>query len=98
VVDYYRRRDRVTLVDIDDAAPVQATRGDPVGSTETLLDRERLRAALSQLTEEQARVITLRFMEERSIAEVADLMDKTEGAIKALQYRAVLALRRVMQS
>ena len=51
-----------------------------------------------ELTEEQAEVITLRFMEERSIAEVADLMDKTEGAIKALQYRAVLALRRVMQS
>ena len=98
VIDYYRRRGRVTLVDIDDATPLRATHGDPVRSTETLLDREHLRAALFQLTEEQAQVITLRFMEERSIAEVADLMDKTEGAIKALQYRAVLALRRVMQS
>ena len=98
VIDYYRRRGRVTLVDIDDATPIRATHGDPVRSTETLLDREHLRGALFQLTEEQAQVITLRFMEERSIAEVADLMDKTEGAIKALQYRAVLALRRVMQS
>jgi RNA polymerase sigma-70 factor (ECF subfamily) len=98
VIDYYRRRGRVTLVDIDDATPVRATHGDPVRSTEALLDREHLRAALSQLTEDQAQVITLRFMEERSIAEVADLMDKTEGAIKALQYRAVLALRRVMQT
>jgi RNA polymerase sigma-70 factor, ECF subfamily len=98
VIDYYRRRGRVTLIDIDDATPVKATHGDPVRSTETLLVREHLRAALFQLTEDQAQVITLRFMEERSIAEVADLMDKTEGAIKALQYRAVLALRRVMQS
>jgi RNA polymerase sigma-70 factor, ECF subfamily len=98
VIDYYRRRGRVTLVDIDDAAPVKATHGDPARSAETLLDREYLRAALFQLTEEQAQVITLRFMEERSIAEVANLMDKTEGAIKALQYRAVLSLRRVMQS
>ena len=98
VIDYYRRRGRVTLVDIDEAAPVRATHGDPVRSTETLLKREQLRAALFQLTGEQAQVITLRFMDERSIAEVADLMDKTEGAIKALQYRAVLALRRVMQS
>jgi len=97
VIDYYRRRGRVTLVDIDEAAPIRATHGDPVRSTESLLSREQLRAALFQLTEEQAQVITLRFMEERSIAEVADLMDKTEGAIKALQYRAVLALRRVMQ-
>jgi RNA polymerase sigma-70 factor (ECF subfamily) len=98
VVDYYRRRGRVTLIDIDEATPIRATEGDPVRSTESLLNREQLRAALLQLTEEQAEVITLRFMEERSIAEVADLMDKTEGAIKALQYRAVLALRRVMQS
>jgi RNA polymerase sigma-70 factor (ECF subfamily) len=98
VIDYYRRRGRVTLVDIDEAAPIRATHGDPVRSSESLLNREQLRAALFQLTEEQAQVITLRFMDERSIAEVADLMDKTEGAIKALQYRAVLALRRVMQS
>jgi len=97
VIDYYRRRGRVTLIDIDEATPIRATEGDPVRSTESLLSREQLRAALFQLTEEQAQVITLRFMEERSIAEVADLMDKTEGAIKALQYRAVLALRRVMQ-
>ena len=98
VIDYYRRRGRMMLVDIDEATPVRATHGDPVRSTENLLNREQLRAALFELTEEQAQVITLRFMEERSIAEVADLMDKTEGAIKALQYRAVLALRRVMQS
>jgi RNA polymerase sigma-70 factor (ECF subfamily) len=98
VIDYYRRRGRVTLIDIDEATPIRATEGDPVRSTESLLNREQLRAALFQLTEEQAQVIALRFMEERSIAEVADLMDKTEGAIKALQYRAVLALRRVMQS
>jgi RNA polymerase sigma-70 factor (ECF subfamily) len=56
-----------------------------------------LRAALAKLTEEQAQVIALRFLDEFSIAEVAGMMDKTEGAIKALQYRAVLALRRVMQ-
>jgi RNA polymerase sigma-70 factor (ECF subfamily) len=96
VIDYYRRRQRATVVELEDAVPVQAVDGDPVASTELLIDRQRLRAALATLTEEQAQVITLRFLEELSIAEVADIMDKTEGAIKALQYRAVLALRRVM--
>ena len=71
--------------------------GNPVESTETQYERERLRRALSKLTEEQAQVITLRFLEDLSIAEVAEIMDKTEGAVKALQYRAVLALRRVME-
>jgi RNA polymerase sigma-70 factor (ECF subfamily) len=56
-----------------------------------------LRAALAELTEEQAQVINLRFLEDLSIAEVAEIMEKTEGAVKALQYRAVINLRRVMQ-
>jgi len=38
----------------------------------------------------------LRFLEGLSIAEAAQIMDKSEGAVKALQYRAVLALRRLV--
>ncbi len=97
VIDHYRRKHRATLVDIDDAEPVQAQAGDPVRSVENQYERERLRTALSKLTEEQSQVISLRLLEDLSIAEVADIMEKTEGAVKALQYRAVLALRRVMQ-
>jgi RNA polymerase sigma-70 factor, ECF subfamily len=98
VIDHYRRRQRATFIDIDDAPPLSATEGDPHRSVEARLESEHLRSALGQLTEEQAEVITLRFLEELSIAEVATIMDKTDGAIKALQYRAVLALRRVMQT
>jgi len=98
VVDHYRRKKRATIVDLDDAAPVRAQTGDPIDSMESQFERERLRAALAKLTDEQAQVIGLRFLEDLSIAEVAQIMDKTEGAVKALQYRAVLALRRVMQA
>ena len=97
VIDHYRRKHRATLVNIDDAEPVQAQAGDPVRSVENQYERERLRTALAKLTEEQSQVISLRFLEDLSIAEVAEIMEKTEGAVKALQYRAVLALRRVMQ-
>ncbi len=96
VIDHYRRRGRASFVDIDEAAPV-SDGVEPFQAVEARMNGERVQAALSRLTDEQAEVITLRFIEGLSIAEVADLMDKTEGAIKALQYRAVLALRRVMQ-
>lgn len=96
VIDHYRRRGRASFVDIDEAPPIGTTKDDPSHAVQASLDRENLRAALSRLTEEQAQVITLRFLEDLSIAETAAAMDKTEGAIKALQYRAVLALRRVM--
>lgn len=97
VIDFYRRRGRASFVDIDEAPPIVATRDEPARQVQAKLDREDLRAALNQLTEEQAQVITLRFLEGLSIAEVAAIMGKNESAIKALQYRAVLALRRIMQ-
>jgi len=97
VIDHYRRRGRATFVELEEAQPIVADEADPVRKVEARLESEHLRAALAKLTEEQAQVIALRFLDEFSIAEVAAMMDKTEGAIKALQYRAVLALRRVMQ-
>lgn len=97
VIDFYRRRSRASFVDIDEAPPIAVTEEEPFRKVQATLDREDLRAALNQLTEEQAQVITLRFLEDLSIAEVAAIMGKNEGAIKALQYRAILALRRIMQ-
>ncbi len=96
VIDHYRRRGRASFVDLDDVSPA-SSETEPFHAIEARLDRERVEAALSRLTEEQAEVIALRFLEGLSIAEAAEIMDKTEGAVKALQYRAVLALRRVMQ-
>jgi RNA polymerase sigma-70 factor, ECF subfamily len=96
VIDHYRRRGRATFVDIDEViAP--SPHGQPQSSVEAMLDSEQLRQALRKVTDEQAQVISLRFLEDLSIAETAEIMGKTEGAIKALQYRAVSALRRVMQ-
>jgi RNA polymerase sigma-70 factor (ECF subfamily) len=97
VIDYYRRNQRATFVDVDEVTSLRSLDGDPLKSAESRVEMDRLRQALGSLTEEQVQVITLRFLEDLSIAEVAGIMDKTEGAIKALQYRAVLSLRRVMQ-
>jgi len=42
---------------------------------------------------EQKRVVVLRFVEEKSIKEVASEIRKTEGAVKQLQFRALTNLR-----
>ena len=55
-----------------------------------------LRRAVLRLTEEQQHVIALRFGEELSLAETAQLMDKSVGAVKALQHRALASLARFM--
>ncbi|MBC7231745.1 MAG: sigma-70 family RNA polymerase sigma factor [Chloroflexi bacterium] len=93
VVDHFRagRQDDVPL----DEWPV-ASHEHPADVAERSLTQQRLRAAISQLTEEQSLVITLKFLEGMSNAEIAQLMGKSEGAIKSLQFRALAALRRII--
>jgi RNA polymerase sigma-70 factor (ECF subfamily) len=102
VIDYYRRRDRQQHVSLEDA-PFLPSEPDnpqinPVRFAELELSAERLHSAIARLTDEQAEVVSLRFLEGYSISEVADMMDKTEGAIKALQYRAVATLRQLLEN
>jgi len=55
-----------------------------------------LLGAVRQLNREQQECIVLRFLHGFSVAETAQAMSKNEGAIKALQYRAVRALHRLL--
>jgi len=98
VIDQYRRRGRATHVSIDDAPTLSTAPADePAKAAERRLDAENLRKAINRLTDEQASVVSLRFLGGYSIAEVAAMLDKTEGAVKALQYRAVSNLRRLLE-
>jgi len=97
VIDYYRQRDRQQQVSLEDTLTTTASDHNPVVMAEVSLDAQRLRTAIGRLTEEQSEVITLRFLEGYSISEVAEMLDKTEGSIKALQYRAVTTLRQLLQ-
>ena len=55
-----------------------------------------LRLAMRQLTEEQQQVIALRFGQGLNLAETAEIMNKSVGAIKALQHRALASLARII--
>jgi RNA polymerase sigma-70 factor (ECF subfamily) len=55
-----------------------------------------VRRAIRLLTPEQQHVLALRFADEFSLDETASLMGKTVSAIKALQFRAMAALRQIL--
>jgi RNA polymerase sigma-70 factor (ECF subfamily) len=59
------------------------------------------RATIFRLVEllpvEQKRVLVLRFVEEKSLKEVAREIGKTEGAVKQLQFRGLTTLRARME-
>jgi len=70
---------------------------DPATTIATRLEVEELRTALGTLTEEQQQVVLLRFVAEQSTAEVAQALEKTENAIKQLQFRALRSLGRLLE-
>jgi RNA polymerase sigma-70 factor (ECF subfamily) len=94
VIDYYRRRAREEKALMRrDGEPAQ---DDPAKDTERILTREKLVEAMSGLTEEQQQVVSLKFLEGYDNSEIAEIMDKTVGAVKALQFRALVALRKTI--
>ncbi len=66
---------------------------DPATQLEAVADRDRVRAALATLTPEQREVVIYRFFANLSGAEIALVMGKREGSIRALQFRAIGTLR-----
>ncbi len=55
--------------------------------------RARLFRAVEALPEDQRKVILLRFAEEKSIREIAADLNRSEGAVKQLQFRGLETLR-----
>jgi len=91
-----RRRDRPT-VELDDAYGLAAD--GPTAHERAVLGEEvdALRGAVKHLTGEQQEVLVLRFVEDLSSREVADILGKNEGAIRALQFRALGRLRTILR-
>lgn len=79
-----------------DQAADRTAGSDPLRAALRQSENETLVRAFEQLNEEQQQVIYYRFVENWSHAEVARAMRKSEGAIRALQFRALESLRRLM--
>ncbi|MBM4389420.1 MAG: sigma-70 family RNA polymerase sigma factor [Deltaproteobacteria bacterium] len=96
VIDHYRKKPKTPPVSINNLQVSEE--GNPVEIAEQKSEFERIMKAARKLTEAQREVIALRFVSDLSISETAQVMKRSEGAVKALQHSALSALRRVMAS
>jgi RNA polymerase sigma-70 factor (ECF subfamily) len=94
VTDQFRKQiPQQTVDEIDQQADPQSTTSQ---MAETLIEREKVRAAIVLLTPDQRQVIVLKFLEGWSNAEVAKSLDKSVGAVKSLQHRGLETLRQIL--
>lgn len=94
LVDYFRTLPKQGLVSIDNCYHLVESRAEKT-LDETLTHSE-LAKALKHLTDDQRRVIVLRFLQGMNIVETARTIGKTEDAVKKLQARGLMALRRIL--
>jgi RNA polymerase sigma-70 factor, ECF subfamily len=95
MIDVLRAHKRSQQVALEHALhiPVNVS----IYAVEERLDFEQVLRQLQNLPDPQREVIVLRFAEELSIGETAQVMQRTESAVKALQHRALESLRRYLR-
>jgi RNA polymerase sigma-70 factor, ECF subfamily len=92
VADHFRRRYRHPEQELLETAV--DPNNDPVDITDQTIAWQALGVALNELTADQRQALALRFGDDLSIREAAQIMGKSEGSVKQLQARAVAALAR----
>ena len=94
VIDHYRPRKQT--VSIDEVVSLPANDDAVVEQVQFRFDIQAMRDGLQFLTEEQQQVLILRFIAGLETSEISRQMGKAEGAIRALQMRALQALSKYM--
>jgi RNA polymerase sigma-70 factor, ECF subfamily len=94
IIDYYRiKKETVALEDVEDFLEDEVN---PVDTTSLNMDQKRILQVMNQLPPEQQEVIKYKFFEDLSNEEIAYVMNKTEGAIRVIQHRAITKLKELV--
>ena len=93
VANWHRDSSRHQEVELEDG--YRANKGEEHPETALLESEEQqaLMRLIRNLPEERQQLLILKFVEHMSNAEIGQIMDRTEGAIKSLYHRTLLSLR-----
>ncbi|MFA5029340.1 MAG: RNA polymerase sigma factor [Patescibacteria group bacterium] len=95
VIDFYRQRNRQaeTLAETGQLPEVPDETQDLLKRQIVGSDLENVLQGLNGLKDEYKEIIILRFLDELSIAEIAEILDKSKGSVRVLLHRALTALK-----
>jgi RNA polymerase sigma-70 factor (ECF subfamily) len=96
VANWLRDRSRKPVVALDAAGGAVSHEREPHKHVEEEEKREQLLKTLHRLPSERQELLILKFMEGMSNAEIGAVMGRTEGAVKSLYHRTLVALRKQM--
>jgi len=93
VANWHRDNSRRQIISLDELIVGTLRREGPASLTEKLEEQNLLLQAVRRLPPERQQLLILKFVEQMRNAEIAEVMGRTEGAIKSLYHRTLVALR-----
>jgi RNA polymerase sigma-70 factor (ECF subfamily) len=94
LIDYYRQKKPVqSLDDIE----IQSQQKGPEEAVYQILDNKDLRDTIAELREDYRNVVIFRFLSGLSPEETAQIMQRSVGAVRVLQHRALTALKNLLE-
>lgn len=97
VANFHRDESRRKIIPLDDYLAQSLKTDAPDRIAEHNEEQAALLSAIRRLPAERQQLLILKFVHDKSNAEIGEIMNRTEGAIKSLYHRTLLALRDEMQ-
>jgi len=97
VANFHRDKGRRKIISLDEYIAHTLHSEAPDRQTEANEEQERLMHAIERLPAERQQLLILKFIEQKSNAEIGEIMERTEGAVKSLYRRTLLSLRDELQ-
>ena len=94
VANWHRDRGRRQIISLEEYIGAGANEEAPEHRAVTNEEQDALLEAIRQLPEERQQLLILKYVDRLSNAEIGLLMERTEGAVKSLYHRTLLALRK----
>jgi RNA polymerase sigma-70 factor (ECF subfamily) len=93
VINWYRDREKAEEISLSDHYPPPTMSDSVEDRIEKEDDKEALLRVISNLPEDRKELLILKHVEGLTNSEIGQIMDRTEGAIKALYHRTLESLR-----
>ena len=98
VANWHRDRSRRQIISLDELVTRMPRREGPIALAEEREEQDWLLEAVRRLPPERQQLLILKFVEQMSNVEIGQVMGRTEGAIKSLYHRTLVALRKGLAS
>jgi RNA polymerase sigma-70 factor (ECF subfamily) len=98
VANWHRDNSRRQIIELDDSIRMPTNQEQPESAVVRSEQEEFLLNLVNKLPEDRQQLLILKFVDHLSNAEIGQVMDKTEGAIKSLYHRTLMSLRDEVKS